>query len=157
MFADQLEDALARRGLAGTVWRPAAAVGLSPEAFAWSGDNSHAARVAGSRRLADALRETAKRLGATRETPLAVNAVAHSHGGNVALEAVRCLADAPEVRFRRLVCLGTPLIEFRASLRPFRFLLAGGIFAAALGLATVIIARLFLPDFPRLICPLLGT
>lgn len=156
-FADQLEDELARRGLAGTVWKPAVAVGLGPDDFAWSGDNTHAARTAGSKRLAASLAELARRLGATAETPLIVNAVAHSHGGNVVLEAVRRLHGVPEVRFRQLVFLGTPLIEFRAALRPFRFLVAVLILAGALGLATVIVARLFLPQFPRLICPLLGT
>lgn len=156
-FALQLEDALARRGLAGTVWQPALEAGLSVDDFAWSGDNTHAARRDGSAKLAESLTELARRSGATALAPLVVNAVGHSHGGNVVLETVRRLRAAPNVRFRQVVLLGTPLIECRPALRPFRFALAFAFLAAELGLATVILARLFLPEFPRLVCPLLGT
>lgn len=74
-FALQLEDALARRGLAGTVWQPALEAGLSVDDFAWSGDNTPAARRDGSAKLAESLTELARRSGATALAPLVVNAV----------------------------------------------------------------------------------
>ncbi|MCB9567837.1 MAG: hypothetical protein H6710_11620 [Myxococcales bacterium] len=121
-FADRLEAGLSAHGLAGTVWQPAIEAGLQIDDFAWSGDNTHRARVVGGLELAVALSRTAKRLGATPEVPLEVNLVAHSHGGNVCLEALRQLA--PEVRVRRLIFLGTPLIDRRRSLRVLRASLA---------------------------------
>ncbi|MEZ4381806.1 MAG: hypothetical protein R3A79_10670 [Nannocystaceae bacterium] len=117
-FADRLEEALSARGVAGTVWTPAIEAGLSPDDFAWSGANSHAARVGAGLDLAVTLRRVAKRLQATAAAPLEVNLIAHSHGGNVCLEALRHLR--PEVKVRRLVLLGTPLIDRRRSLRVLR-------------------------------------
>jgi hypothetical protein len=121
-FADRLEEALAARGVAGTVWTPAIEAGLTPDDFAWSGANSHAGRVGAGLDLAVTLRRVAQRLGATAAAPLEVNLIAHSHGGNVCLEALRHLR--PEVRIRRLVLLGTPLIDRRRSLRVLRAALA---------------------------------
>ncbi len=140
-FADKLEAALARRGLVGTVWAPAAEAGLDPDAFGWKGENRHGARVEGGRRLAGALAEAARRLGATAEDPLTVDLVAHSHGGNVVLEALGRLD--PSVRCGSVVMLGTPLLWRRPAMRPLRvlctLLLLGiaGLMAVALPVAAV--------------------
>jgi hypothetical protein len=120
-FADRLQAALASRGLAGTVWRPALDAGFDYEAFAWSGENHHRARMAGAKRLAAALDGLAGALEATPEEPLRVNLVSHSHGGNVVLEALGRLSD--RVRPNRVVLLGTPLIARRGALRLVRLLL----------------------------------
>lgn len=117
-FADRLESVLSEQGMCGTVWQPVLKAGLSYEHFAWSGENSHRARVAAGRHLAQSLQELAQRCSASPASPLQVNMIAHSHGGNVALEALRHMGDT--VRVRRLVCLGTPLISFRPALRILR-------------------------------------
>lgn len=121
-FADRLEAGLAAHGCVGTVWRPVLEAGLRVDDFAWSGANSDRARIVAGLDLAVKLRRVAERLGATAKSPLEVNLVAHSHGGNVCLEALRHLDD--RVHIRRFVLLGTPLIDRRRSLRILRAALA---------------------------------
>lgn len=139
-FADRLEAALAARGVVGTVWRPALEHDLGYAEFSWSGRNRHAERRRGGRSMAEALSVLAARSGATPAHPLRVDIVAHSHGGNVVLEALRWLPAnvAPGV----VVLLGTPLIARRPALRLVRLLLAVGLAAVlgALVLAVVLAA-----------------
>lgn len=116
-FADRLETELARRGLAGTVWRPWLEEGF--EAFVWSGRNRHRDRVAGARKLSASLDRFAQNVEATPDEPVTVNLVAHSHGGNVVLEALTRLR--PNVRVGRVVLLGTPLATVRPAFRLARF------------------------------------
>lgn len=118
-FADRLESELSRRGLADTVWKPALEAGFDYSAFSWSGLNRHRDRVRGARRLSSSLNEFAKRIQATADDPLIVNFVAHSHGGNVVLEALRHLYG--NVRVGRVALLGTPLITVRPAFRIARF------------------------------------
>lgn len=77
--------------------------------FEWSGTNAHAARLDAAARLADLLRQL------RREHPIArLVVVAHSHGGNVALYAVRQLATtegAAPHPVDGVVCLGTPFLS----------------------------------------------
>jgi hypothetical protein len=63
----------------------------------WSGDNSHEARVTAAAELASHLRKRPAQL-----------VIAHSHGGNVALNALASNADS---RTRALVCLNTPFLH----------------------------------------------
>lgn len=128
-FADQLESALAQRGCSGTVWAPALNVGMPYEAFDWHGGNSHRDRVAGARKLRASLADLAAKLGASEESPLTVNFVAHSHGGNVVLEALKRLPKA--INVGRVVLLGTPLLTGRPALRPFRLFCSVVILALA--------------------------
>lgn len=121
-FADRLEAELSRHGLAGTVWKPALAEGFDYASFSWSGLNRHRDRLHGARRLSDSLNTLAQRSQATAEAPLTVNLVAHSHGGNVVLEALRHLT--PNVRIGRVVLLGTPLVTVKPAFRVARFVLA---------------------------------
>ncbi|MEA2000369.1 MAG: hypothetical protein U9N84_00560 [Actinomycetota bacterium] len=123
-FADQLEERLAAKGIRHTVWRPALDAGMTYDDFAWSGENRHKDRVAGARKIAGSLGELAKRLDASKDEPLEVNLVAHSHGGNVALEILKWLPDT--VRARRMTMLGTPLVWRYASGRLYA--IAGAIF-----------------------------
>jgi len=67
--------------------------GSSP--FAWSGKNSHAARVAAAQQLV----AWAQAQGAT-----SLDVIAHSHGGNVCLLAARL-----GLQINRLILLGTPI------------------------------------------------
>ena len=140
-FADKLEDALAQRGFAGTVWAPVLKTGLGYEAFSWSGENIHRDRVAGARKLAESLRQVAQQLGASNGDPLLVNFVAHSHGGNVVLEALRRVDST--VRPRRVVLLGTPLITYRPAWRIARLLLAAGLLLTLLGIGLFLLTGWF--------------
>lgn len=127
-FADRLETKLAAKDktgakdMTGTVWRPALDAGMAYEDFSWSGANRHKDRMQGARRLRDSLGDLADNLGATADDPLEVNLVGHSHGGNVALEAIEKLPD--NVRARRLTMLGTPLVWRYPSGRLYLLLLA---------------------------------
>jgi len=127
-FADRLEAALTAQGLVGTVWAPAIAAGMDEDDFAWSGINRHSERTAAGASLAAALDRLAAARGCTAEAPLRVNLIAHSHGGNVVLEALSGMT--PRVRARRLIFLGTPLIERTRSLRLLRAVLAAVVLAA---------------------------
>jgi hypothetical protein len=153
-FADRLDGALGRRGLAGTVWKPALAQGWSPDAFAWSGRNRHDDRVVGGRTLAIQLNALAETLDATDDDPLVVNVVAHSHGGNVVLEALPRLA--PIVRPGRLVFLGTPLLTFRPTLRIVRLAIALLLAFVVLSLLVFVVGSVFVPGVFGWMCSLLG-
>lgn len=91
-----LRQALAAAFGNDTVFRP----------FNWSGDNAFSARAAAAAELNDFL------LAGMTERPTATHVVvAHSHGGNVALEALRDFDHA--ARVAAVVCLATPFISTR--------------------------------------------
>jgi pimeloyl-ACP methyl ester carboxylesterase len=113
---------LAKRGLEGSVWRPALNCGLDYDSLSWSGENRHKARVAGAKKLSATLGQLADKCQADGYGKMRVNIVAHSHGGNVALEALRSIKDNVEIG--RVVLLGTPLLSARPSLRLLRLLVA---------------------------------
>src|ERR1041384_1360860 len=73
--------------------------------FDWSGRNSHRERLSAARRLANELSEYA----ASDDSAEHV-IVAHSHGGNVALYALREIPSERQMKFR-VVCLGTPFMH----------------------------------------------
>lgn len=110
--ADRLQGELDSRQTHGakTVWRPSR---RDPEIQykdlgEWSGMNRHRARKKAAKDLRLALGKIADGRWCTPEQPLLVNFVAHSHGGNVALEAMKKLPD--NVKPRRVCLLGTPLV-----------------------------------------------
>lgn len=152
-FADRLEDALARRGLAGTVWKPALDAGWSYDAFGWSGRNRHDARVNGGRTLAIQLNALAETIGASDGAPLEVNLIGHSHGGNVVLEALPRLS--PFVRPGRVVLLGTPLLTFRPTLRIVRLALAVLLLFVVVSLAVFVTGTFLVPGVFDWMCSLL--
>ena len=153
-FADRLERALGRRGVAGTVWKPALAAGFTCEAFAWSGRNRHEDRVAGGRRLASQLNALAEKVGATPTDPLVANLLGHSHGGNVVLEALPRLA--PSVRAGQVVLLGTPLLTYRPTLRIVRLALALLLLFVVVSLAVFVLGTFIVPGVFDWICSLAG-
>jgi hypothetical protein len=74
--------------------------------FEWSGDNSHSARGSSSARFSEHVtRVAAEHRGAIHCV------VAHSHGGNVVLEALKRGSDE---NVQALVCLATPFLSHRA-------------------------------------------
>lgn len=153
-FADRLEKALERRGVAGSVWRPALGAGFACETFAWSGRNRHEDRVAGGRRLAEQLNALAETLGATPNDPLVANLLGHSHGGNVVLEAL--LRLAPSVRVGQVVLLGTPLLSYRPTLRIVRIVLALLLLFVVVSLAVFVLGTFIVPGVFDWICSLAG-
>lgn len=111
--ADRLQaDLDSTDSFEGTVWRPDADArdeGVTYRDLSeWSGANSHKARVAAARELAASLDMLAERRGATEDDPLRVNFVAHSHGGNVVLEAFKHFSN--RIKPRQVCMLGTPLV-----------------------------------------------
>lgn len=152
-FADRLESALARRGLAGTVWKPALDAGWDYDAFGWSGRNRHEDRVNGGHALAVQLNALAESIGASDEDPLVVNLIGHSHGGNVVLEALPRLS--PFVRPGRIVLLGTPLLTFRPTLRIVRLALALLLLFVVVSLAVFVTGTFLVPGVFDWMCSLL--
>ena len=137
-FADRLETALTQRGLGGTVWKPARKKDFAYNAFSWSGENRHRERIKGGKTLAASINKLASALGANKEEPLTVNFVAHSHGGNVVLEAIRHLNETVSVG--RCVMLGTPLISFFPAFRLARLCIG----TSLLSLPAIMLLTLFL-------------
>jgi hypothetical protein len=83
--------------------RDAAGADALIEPFDWSGRNSHRARVRAGRALGDHLTALIERY------PGAAHAiVAHSHGGNAAMYAVRTAGLA--ARIGAIVCMATPFV-----------------------------------------------
>jgi len=102
-FASKLNERLRRGPLGDAVLKG------STQAFFWSGDNTHQARVEGGQKLCSIL------LKIGRENPGArIHLVGHSHGGNVVLEAVRAFIALHTEHGKiprtlgRVVFLGTP-------------------------------------------------
>jgi len=125
-FANRLERTLSKRGSAKTVWQPALDNDLTYESFSWSGENRHHSRMIGAKKIASSLRILANKIGATSSSPLMVNFIAHSHGGNVVLEVLKQLDK--NIHPRKVILLGTPLIAFKPALRIFRIISAYAIF-----------------------------
>lgn len=80
-----------------------AALNAETVSFSWSGGNSHSERKAASQELAKAIKIDAQ------EHPDSLRSiVAHSHGGNVAIRALRELEVETNINW--LICLGTPFL-----------------------------------------------
>lgn len=76
----------------------------------WGGQNEHAKRVAGGRLLATSIRSLMARKQSGEVVFNKIDLVAHSHGGNVALEALNLLADT-DVKVNNVILIATP--QFR--------------------------------------------
>jgi len=99
-FAQRLTAALSARGIDGVAFMP----------LHWTGANSDFDRMAGSMRLARLLRTLAR-----QGRPHAI--LAHSHGGNVTVEALAQTPPAPETR-GSIVSFGTPFFARRLKAVP---------------------------------------
>lgn len=80
----------------------------------WSGDNTHTARDEGADRLARHIQNLAQRRFNGEVAYQHINIVAHSHGGNVVLGALKRLART-SVRVRHVVLLATPQVRLQYS------------------------------------------
>lgn len=80
----------------------------------WSGDNTHTARDTGGREMANHLQNLAQRRDHGEVAYRNINLVAHSHGGNVVLGALRRLAQT-DVRVHHVVLLATPQVRLQYS------------------------------------------
>jgi pimeloyl-ACP methyl ester carboxylesterase len=81
--------------------------GVKVHSFTWSGLNTHRTRIEAGRELANYI----ARLGTNETQPISISIVGHSHGGNVALYALK--HSVPD-RVDRIVCLATPFLHVSA-------------------------------------------
>ncbi|NNU16413.1 alpha/beta fold hydrolase [Parvularcula sp. ZS-1/3] len=106
------------------------AAGHQVEAFRWSGENSDVARMKAAQALAHRLAETDDE----------VTLLAHSHGGNVAREALILLKPDERARIRT-VSIGTPFLDrvppFTRNLWGWETLLLVSVFAILIAIQPV--------------------
>lgn len=77
--------------------------------FEWGGQNTHAARVDGGKDLRDRIKEDIKN---RDQDPFDhIDLVAHSHGGNVVLEALALLAEEKIKVVKNVVLIATPQVR----------------------------------------------
>jgi hypothetical protein len=81
--------------------------GVKVHSFSWSGLNNHRSRIEAGRELADYI----ARLGTNESQPMFISIVGHSHGGNVALYALK---HPDTERVDSIVCLATPFLHVSA-------------------------------------------
>ncbi|MFQ5551510.1 MAG: esterase/lipase family protein [Gemmatimonadales bacterium] len=78
----------------------------------WSGDNTHTARDEGGRQLARHIQRLEQRRHNGELAYRNINLVAHSHGGNVVLSALKRLAQT-DVRVHHVVLIATPQVRIQ--------------------------------------------
>jgi hypothetical protein len=78
--------------------------GTRVHSFTWSGQNSHRCRIKAGKELADFIVE----LGKNQSHPISISIVGHSHGGNVALYALK---HPGTEKVDSIVCLATPFLH----------------------------------------------
>lgn len=102
-FVSKLNDALQTRGSGARCWAHCVE---GTKFFRWSGNNSWFARTRGADTLGDYVQEL-------RKAGWLCHIVAHSHGGNVLIEALPKIdaTNAGEPPIGQLVTLGTPFIN----------------------------------------------
>src|ERR1700730_4263142 len=86
-FCRKLDLSLSQQGSPARGW---AHIGSPTNVFAWTGDNLESERRIAGDGLAKTIKDLEASLGISR-----YHIVAHSHGGNVVLHALRSLADDP--------------------------------------------------------------
>jgi hypothetical protein len=103
-FVSKLDEALRKRGSPARCW--AHCTEGNRTIFHWSGHNNWIKRT----RAASALADYVAKL---RNEGWRCHIVAHSHGGNVALEALPQITAAlhPEIPYGQIVTLGTPFMD----------------------------------------------
>ena len=135
-FVGALNQELAALGSAATCWKHRRGVAAPPQAFAWSGENSWLGR----REAAEALRLHLLALG---QEGWVTHVIAHSHGGNVVLEALDFFGTGIPVWFKgKIVLFGTPALEPKVKLHDVGLLYVAARFVgiALLWLAVIAIA-----------------
>jgi hypothetical protein len=102
-FVSKLDAALRARGSPAQCW---AHCTKSDPIFQWSGENSWIARTNAAGALAEYLAKL-------REAGWLCHIVAHSHGGNVVMEALPPIiaAEGPDRSYGKIVTLGSPFMD----------------------------------------------
>jgi hypothetical protein len=102
-FVAKLDAALEERGSPARCW---ANCTEDKEVFHWSGDNSWIARTQAASKLAEYLAEL-------RKEGWRCHIVAHSHGGNIVVEALPQVLSAPKLNapLGNIVTLGAPFVD----------------------------------------------
>lgn len=104
-FCSRMNQALEKNGCPARCW---ADVGLilpdRPKIFAWTGANRESDRLAAGHALEDTLRWFER-------SQIRYHLVAHSHGGNVVLHALKNLPSDPK-NLGAVIFLGTPFLDF---------------------------------------------
>jgi hypothetical protein len=101
-FLAKLDAELEKRGSPARCWSHCSA---DEDIFHWTGENSWVERTAGASKLAAYVAKL-------QNSGWRCHIVAHSHGGNVAAEALPEIVSAsPRCRLGRIVTLGTPFID----------------------------------------------
>ena len=98
-FREQLAEKLAEQQLKNLAWRE----------FAWSGENDHFERLKAAKKLAAMFKEIQESDKSAR-----IHVIAHSHGGNVLLQAAEIHLRRYSIyqnRFGQFVFLGTPFMR----------------------------------------------
>jgi hypothetical protein len=114
--------------------------------FLWSGENSHKERV----QAGDELRIFLQNLGSeVADRPLFI--VAHSHGGNVALYALRDVQIAERVS--GIVTMGTPFLDCRRRGLKYQLLVISAATSFVLAVSTIAVYLAGLAIFPGLDLP----
>jgi hypothetical protein len=134
-FVSKLNNALQERGSSARCW---AHCTLGKHFFQWSGENSWIARM----RAASALAAYVRQL---QIEGWRCHIVAHSHGGNVVIDALSQIAaaDQSDGHSLKIVTLGTPFIDISSSVserrKEARTLRAAASYFATLGVLTCLI------------------
>lgn len=102
-FCKNLDDSLLKRGSPARCW---AHVNGEENVFAWTGDNLERERRIGGEGLAKQIEDLEARRDIDR-----YHIIAHSHGGNVVLHALRALPNDPK-KLGAVIFLGTPVLHF---------------------------------------------
>ena len=112
-FAVKLDAALKQLGVSATCW---AHIDEGKHLFQWSGKNSWIDRAIGASALASYIDKLQKE-------GWIVHLIAHSHGGNVALEAlpkIRTSMEHPNGLSGKLITLGTPFMDTSTLIEDWR-------------------------------------
>jgi pimeloyl-ACP methyl ester carboxylesterase len=102
-FCRKLDASLLARQSPARCW---AHIASPNDAFAWTGDNLESERRLGGDMLVKAIKNLERAPDIDR-----YHIVAHSHGGNLALHALRSLAKCPK-KLGATIFLGTPVLSF---------------------------------------------
>jgi len=102
-FCRKLDSSLLQRNSRARCW---AHIDSDKDVFAWTGDNLESERCIAGDRLAKEIADLETSADTHR-----YHIVAHSHGGNVVLRALRSLAEDPK-KLGAVIFLGTPVLCF---------------------------------------------
>lgn len=78
------------------------------QSFTWSGKNDHRHRILAARQLSDKLAESSSTFPKSKQI-----VIAHSHGGNIAVDAVQFMSEKYRRSIARIITISTPFLLLR--------------------------------------------